>query len=87
MNLRSLLQSRTGRLRVPVHVELTQSIERDEAEWPLDPKAARHLRHMAKQNHAKRSRPKPPPARRRRFAQLRSADRRSRREIERWRRD
>lgn len=31
--------------RVAVDVALTQSIERDEAEWPLDPKVVRHLRH------------------------------------------
>ncbi|MCP3905011.1 MAG: phosphoenolpyruvate carboxylase [Planctomycetes bacterium] len=31
--------------RGAVDTALTQSIERDEAEWPLDPKAARHLRH------------------------------------------
>jgi hypothetical protein len=41
---------------------------------------------MAKPNHLRRTRPKPPPARARRLAQLHQADRQSRRKIERWRR-
>jgi hypothetical protein len=41
---------------------------------------------MAKLNHQKRSRPRPAPTRRRRSTQLRAEERRSRRELERWRR-
>jgi hypothetical protein len=41
---------------------------------------------MAKPNHAKRSRPRPQPVRRRRALHLRAAEERVRRELERWRR-
>jgi hypothetical protein len=41
---------------------------------------------MAKPNHARRSRPRPRPVRRRRAAELRAADQRARRELDRWRR-
>jgi hypothetical protein len=41
---------------------------------------------MAKLNHQKRQRPRPNPTRRRRAALLRDAERRARRELERWRR-
>jgi hypothetical protein len=41
---------------------------------------------MAKPNHAKRSRPRPLPARRRRALQQRVEEQRIRRELERWRR-
>jgi hypothetical protein len=42
---------------------------------------------MAKPNHAKRSRPRPAPSRRHRSARLRVAEQRTRRDIERWRRN
>ncbi|HEX5397099.1 MAG TPA: hypothetical protein VFX74_08430 [Candidatus Limnocylindria bacterium] len=41
---------------------------------------------MAKPNHAKRTRPRPLAARKVRSSALRSAERRTRRELERWRR-
>jgi hypothetical protein len=42
---------------------------------------------MAKLNHQKRQRPRPNPTRRRRAALLRDAERRARRQLERWRRN
>jgi hypothetical protein len=41
---------------------------------------------MAKPNHAKRSRPRPMSSRKLRSSSLRAADRRTQRELERWRR-
>jgi hypothetical protein len=41
---------------------------------------------MAKPNHAKRSRPRPQPIRRRRAIQQRAARQRAQRQIERWER-
>jgi len=41
---------------------------------------------MARPNHAKRSRPRPLSSRSRRLVQLRTAERQSKRKIERWRR-
>lgn len=49
-------------------------------------KAAEEMGEMAKLNHQKRQRPRPLPARRHRIESIRSAERRVRRELERWRR-
>ena len=56
------------------------------AKSPALPVTPPSVRAMGKPNHAKRSRPRPQPVRRRRALQLRAAEDRVRRELERWRR-